>query len=169
MKHVSGFRDLVVRWTKFLRVSHVSVGNANSIPRSGEIWERERLAYFVSSKEYREIFDIAREPVVFEWRICPGHTTGQLFEEVQKMVDENKVHPFHVKERIIFMSMFSDLDWTHKHNEEQCRPQNSSRVSAFAELGAGHFSALQMKKSGTGPLSCQPEGNRSNTAQIVTE
>ena len=49
-------------------------GKCQLHPRSGEIWERERLAYFVSSKEYREIFDIAREPVVFEWRICPGHT-----------------------------------------------------------------------------------------------
>ena len=45
-------------------------GKSQPHPRSGEIWERERLVYFVSSKEYREIFDIAREPVVFEWRIC---------------------------------------------------------------------------------------------------
>ena len=125
-------------------------GKSQPHPRPGDIWERQRLAYFVSSKEYPEFFDIATEPVVFEWRICPGHTTGQLFEEVQKMVDENQVHPFHFKERIIFMSMFNDLDWSHKHNKEICR-HKSSRVSAFAKLGAGHFSALQMMKSGMGP------------------
>ena len=96
-------------------------GKSQPHPRSGELWEQGRLAYFVSFKEYRELFDIARDPFVFEWRIGPTHTTGQLFGDVQKMVDENEVHPFHFKGRIIFTSMYSDLDWTHSRAEDICR------------------------------------------------
>ena len=80
------------------------VGKSPPHPRSGEIWEQERIAYFVASKEYQELFDNAGEPVVFEWRIFPGHTTAQVLQEVQKMTEDEKVS-HHFKGRIIFMSM----------------------------------------------------------------
>ena len=94
-----------------LRVSNVSVENPNPFHEREKFGNERDLHTSSHLKEYPEIFDIAREPVVLEWRICPGHTTSRLFEEVQKMVDENKVHPFHYKERIMVMSMFNDPDW----------------------------------------------------------
>ena len=44
---------------------HVLVANANRIQHR-EIWEHERISYFVTSQEYRELCDIAGESVVFE-------------------------------------------------------------------------------------------------------
>ena len=71
----------------------VSVEKGQPHPRSGEIWEQERIAYFVPASENHEPFDIAGEPVVFEWTLHPGHTTAQLFGEVQKMMNDDEVHP----------------------------------------------------------------------------
>ena len=102
-------------------------GKCQTHPRSREILG------VVEFDPFRELLDIAREPVVFVWRIYPGRTAGQLFPDVQKkMVDENMVHPFHFKGRVIFMSMYNDIDSSQKHNDDFCR-KSSSRVSAYAK------------------------------------
>ena len=85
-------------------------------------WEKfgsRKELHISSNLTHRELFDIAAKPVVFEWRIYPEHTAAQTLQGVQKMmVDENKVHPFHVKERVIFMSMYNDIDFAQRHNED---------------------------------------------------
>ena len=48
------------------------------------------------------------------------------------MVDENMVHPFHFKRRVIFMSMYNDFDSCQRHNEDFCK-KSPSRVSASAK------------------------------------
>ena len=102
-------------------------GQCQTHPRSREIMG------VVEFDPFRELFDIAGEPVVFVWRIYPGRIAGQLFQDVQKkMVVENTVHPFHFKRRVIFMSMYNDIDSNQKHNEDFCR-KSSSRVSACAK------------------------------------
>ena len=58
---------------------------------------------------FRELFAIVGESVVFVWRIYPGRTAEQLFQDVQKKMVENMVHPFHFKGRVIFMSMYNDI------------------------------------------------------------
>ena len=86
----------------------------------------------VAFDPFRELFDIAGKPVVFVWRIYPGRTAGQLFQDVQKKMVENMVHPFHFKGRVIFMSMYNDIDSSQRHNEDFCR-KSPSRVSACAK------------------------------------
>ena len=68
-------------------------GKCQTRPRSGELWEKERIAYFFSSPECRQLHNTAFEPGVFEWRIYPGHTTAQLLDEVQKMLNNDETHP----------------------------------------------------------------------------
>ena len=87
------------------------------------------MSHFVTSQEYRDLFDIAAEPVVFEWKIFPGHTMLLLQEHQTMMENEIKVHPRDFKGRIIFMSRYNDIDWTQKNNEDICR-QNASCVTA---------------------------------------
>ena len=132
-----------------LKVSNVSVENPKPFHEREKFGNERDLHTSSHLKEYREIFDIAREPVVFEWRICQDTPQVGSSKKSRRWSTRTKCIRFHFKERIMFMSMFNDPDWTHKHNEEICR-HNSTRVSAFAKLGAGHFSALQMKKSGMG-------------------
>ena len=58
---------------------------------------------------------------MFEWRIYLGHTTDQLLDEVQKMMNDDNMHPYNFKGRIIFMSMHNDTGWDQKHNEDGCK------------------------------------------------
>ena len=51
-------------------------GQCQTHPRSREIMG------VVEFDPFRELFDIAGEPVVFVWRIYPGRTAGQLFQDV---------------------------------------------------------------------------------------
>ena len=86
-------------------------------PRSGVIWEK-LIACFVTSQEHHKLHNIT-ELVVFEWKKFPGHTTMQLLQEIQTMM-ENEIHvlPSNFKSRIVFMSMYIDIDWTQKNNED---------------------------------------------------
>ena len=46
--------------------------------------------------------------MVFEWKNFPRHTTLQLFQEIQEMMDEMKCPPEKFTDRITFMSMHND-------------------------------------------------------------
>ena len=68
--------------------------------------ENWRTEDFVASEEYRELYDIAGEPVCVGVEKIPGHKTMQLLQVVQTtMNDASKVHPRDFKGRIILMSM----------------------------------------------------------------
>ena len=72
------------------------------------------------------------DPVVFEWKILPGHTTLQLLQEAQKMMEnELKIQPQNFEGRVVFMSMNNDIDRTKRDNEETCK-NKSSYVAAYA-------------------------------------
>ena len=58
----------------------------------------------------KKLFGIDEEPIEFEWNIFLGHT----------------------KDRIIFMSMFNDIDWTEKENHNECF-SNSEKVKNYAK------------------------------------
>ena len=49
---------------------------------------KEKIQWFIDSHEYHELHRIDGVPVVFEWTNFPGHTTLQLFRDIQKMMDE---------------------------------------------------------------------------------
>ena len=68
------------------------------------------------------------------------------------MTDEINIRPREVKGRKIFMTMYSDIDWTQKNNEDICR-QNASWVSAYARncpTGSWTFLGPGDEESGMG-------------------
>ena len=77
----------------------------------------------------------------FEWIIFLGSTTLQLCYKVQKFM--NKMgDPAQFQGRIIFMSMFNDIIWGTKDNEQECIA-NATLVSVFAKrFPAGRWSFL---------------------------
>ena len=88
----------------------------------------ESISYFVTSQVHRELDDIAGEPVVFKWKNFPwahddAAASGGPDDDEKK--NESKVHPRDFKARIIFVSMYHDIDCTQQHNEDT-RRQNSS-------------------------------------------
>ena len=82
----------------------------NECPRSINSW-KDKTEWLTQCSEYRELDRIDGEPVVFEWKNFPGHTTLQLLWEIQRTMEEKKFLPEQSDDWIIFMSMFNDNDW----------------------------------------------------------
>ena len=55
------------------------------------------------------------------------------------MEDALKIEPKHAEDRIIFVSMYNDIDWTERDNEKKCK-ENPAYVAAYARsLTKGHW------------------------------
>ena len=94
-------------------------GKMKENPQSNYAWE-DRLTWFKSSSEYRALDKIDGEPMEFEWNIFPGFSTLQLCHKVQELLSKLSVQPEDFTGRIIFMSMFNDISWGFKDNENEC-------------------------------------------------
>ena len=58
------------------------------------------------------------EPVVLEWKIKGTQRRSSLCEVEHMMKKELNVLPNNFKDRIIFMSMYDDIDWSQKDNDK---------------------------------------------------
>ena len=84
-----------------------------------ELW-KEKMDCFTTTTPYHELDRIHGDPMVFECENVPGHRTLQLLHEVQTMMKEMKCGPELFKDRIIFMTMYNDIDWDKKDNGTVC-------------------------------------------------
>ena len=90
------------------------------------------------------------EPVVFEWKIFPGHTSLKLLQEVQNMMEKDNLQPESFKDRIILMSMYNDIDWG--RNEKAMKniayriPEVFPNTPKGFPKDFGHSSDLDLKK-----------------------
>ena len=55
----------------------------------------------------------------FEWRNFPGFAPLGILDEIQKMMTESKCEPEQLKGRIIFMSVYNDIDRGKRGNREK--------------------------------------------------
>ena len=70
------------------------------------------------------------------------HTTLQVLTEIQEGMAVRRTFPEEFGDRIIFMCMFNDIDWTKKGNCDECS-SNSEKVKDFAKrFPLGHWSFL---------------------------
>ena len=99
-------------------------------PLSNSAWE-EKLSWFKSSSQYRTLDTIDGKLMEFESNIFPGSTTLQLVKEVQKVMNKMS-DPDQFQGRVVFMSMFNDIVWGIKDNEQECLA-NVTLVSVFAK------------------------------------
>ena len=90
--------------------SVLCLGKIFENPQSNDAWE-ERLEWFKTSQEYRNLDRIDGEPMEFEWNIFSGFNTLQLSEEVKSLLLRLGETPKNFTGRIIFMSMFNDISW----------------------------------------------------------
>ena len=65
--------------------SVLCLGKIHENPKSNGAWE-DRLAWFKSSPEYRNLDRIDGEPMEFEWNIFPGFNALQLSDEVKSLL-----------------------------------------------------------------------------------
>ena len=96
-------------------------------PQSNDAWE-QRLGWFKSSPEYRNLDRIDGEPMEFEWNIFSGFNALQLSQEVNSLLLELGETPENFTGRIFFMSMLNDISCGSRDNEKDCM-SNANRVS----------------------------------------
>ena len=129
--------------------SVMCLGKMHENPRSNIAWEL-RLEWFKSTPEYRNFDRIDGEPLEFEWNMFPGFNTLELCTEVQELMSKMSIQPEDFTRRIIFMSMFNDISWKSKDNEQECE-LSAQLVSMCAERfspGRWSFLGLGSEKSG---------------------
>ena len=125
-------------------------------------WEGQ-VEEFKMSASYKELLVIDEEPIEFEWNILTGFSSLQLLQKIQNDLRERNIEPEKFTDRIIFMSMFNDIDWTRKGHDGICI-SNSERVKEYEKrfsrghwtfLGPGHEKEEVRRKMG---LYCHSNG-----------
>ena len=99
---------------------------------------------------FSELNRIDGKPMEFEWMILPALKTAAILKEIQNKIGESQCDPVDFKDMIIFMSMFNDIEWEARGNEEICE-NNSKSVAEYArQFLRGHLSFLGLspRKSG---------------------
>ena len=77
--------------------------------------------------------------------IFPGCTSIEILRQIQKVLQNSTKNPEQLEGRILFMSMFNDMDWTKNRISVECI-SNSKQVSDYAREDIGHSSFLEMRK-----------------------
>ena len=130
-------------------------GKMSENPQSNTVW-KDKLTWFKSLSQYRALDTFDGEPMEFEWNIFPGFTILQLvdevheFNKVQEFLSKMSEQPEEFTGRIIFKSMFNDISWGSKDNEQECE-LSAKLVSICARRFSqedGHSSDLDQKRSG---------------------
>ena len=57
------------------------------------------------------------EPIEFECDLFTGFTSLQILQEIQNNLQKRNIKPEECTDRIIFMSMSNDIDWTGKRHD----------------------------------------------------
>ena len=118
-----------------------------------------------------EFLGIDGEAIEFEWNILPGFTTLQILQQTQNDLQSKNIEPEQFPDRVIFMSMFNDTDWTKRNIEETCA-SNSEKVTLYAQrFPQGHWTFIGhgegMKWYGTRDY--KPEGKLDSIASKTVQ
>ena len=121
--------------------SVLCLGKIHENLQSNTAWG-QRLEWFKTTPDYRNLDRTDGEPMDFEWNIFPRFNTLQLSQEVQELPLRLNETPQNFTRRIIFMSMFNDISWWSKENKIECE-SNAQLVCLFARrFGTRQWSCL---------------------------
>ena len=92
------------------------------------------------------------EPMEFEWNISPEFTTLQLCNKVQGFLSTVNKQPEEFTGRIIFMSIFNDISWRSKDNEQECELSAKLFLIYARRFSPGRWSLLGPGSERSGKL-----------------
>ena len=148
--------------------SVLCLGKIHENSQSNTAWE-QRLDWFKTSPEYRNLDRIDGEPMKFEWNIFPRFNTLQLSQEVQKLLLGLNETPENFTGKIIFMSMFEKISCGTKDNKRESEA-NAQLASLYAKkFGAGQWSFLGpgSEKKWYSISEDSPRGEWDQTAELM--
>ena len=119
----------------------------------------------------RSNYKIDGESIEVEWNIFPGFASLQMHQEIQDDLKKRNIEPEKITDRIIFFTMFNDIDWTRKGNDEICI-SNSENVKTYAKkFSQGHWTFLGPgdEKTWYGESKYPPEGKLNSVASQMAQ
>ena len=107
----------MIQWTKAKVLVHsdsvpclVKVSDSKD---ANKRWEGQ-VEEFQMSLSYKGLLGIDGEAIEFEWNVFPGFLSLQILQEIRNELRKRNIEPEKLIDRIIFMSMFNDIDRTRK-------------------------------------------------------
>ena len=93
---------------------------------------------------FRELQGLDGDPIDFEWKIFPGAKALDNLHTIQAELEGKNIKPEKFSDRIIFRSMFNDIELESKGNEDYCA-LTSRKIKEYAsfftmDLGPGEES-----------------------------
>ena len=119
-------------------------------PERVKAW-KEKIDWFLNSRQYKELDRVDVEPMEFEWTNFPAFTTLQIFAGSQNMMIEIRCETEQLQGRIIFMSLYNDIVWGENGNRETVLRILSWFQSMLENVrkDIGRFLSLDQRRSGT--------------------
>ena len=106
----------------------------------------DEVEEFRLSTSYRELLGFDGELIDFEWNISQDLRHWRSSRRSRKTCKIANLEPEDFEDRIIFMSMFNDIEWTKRGNSEQCI-SNSEKVNKYAKrFSRGHLAIPRPRK-----------------------
>ena len=136
--------DQVKRWSKAkVRVYSHSVLCLGKTPSGEEA--KTRWSNQVKFQMYcpvEEFLGIGGEAIEFEWNILPRFTTLQILRQIQNDLQNENTTPEQFLDRIIFMSIFNDIERTQRNNEEICASKSEQEKKYAQRFKTGHWTFI---------------------------
>ena len=108
-----------------------------------------------------ELLGIDGKPFEFEWNVLQVQTTMGIFHEVQTRMT---VRLEEFKDRIIFMSMFNNIDWTRNGYYKECHSNSEMERDQAKKFSLGH---LGEEENWYGTQNYKLEGQWNSIADVM--
>ena len=91
----------------------------------------DQVSTLKMSPTFRELQGLDGDPIDFEWKIFPGAKALDILHKIQAYLQGKNITPEKFSDRIIFMSMFNDIELERKDNEDSCA-LTSKKIKEYA-------------------------------------
>ena len=165
----------VIKWTK-AKVH----GNSDSFSclvkiteqaESSERWGGQ-LMDFQSTDSIHEFYGIDGEPIEFERNLFPGCTSLELLRKIYGDLQRRNIDPEKFGNRLVFMSMFNDVDSIKKKRTKMNVFQNCEEIKDYAKRftrGQWTFCGPGSEERWCGTCACTPEGKWNSVTALMLQ
>ena len=138
--------------------------------KMGESW-KSKIQWYSDNNYFKDLNRIDGQTMEFEWKIFPGLTAMGILNQIQQMMRELQCEPENFTGRIIFMSMFHDIVWDAKGNDEFCENIQKTIKQHARRFPRGHRSLLGLgsEKKWYGTYDHKPDGSWDRTAEKMLQ
>ena len=136
-------KEQAIRWTKarvYVYSDTVScLGKFHGPEDAIRRWN-DQVSTLKMCPTFRELQGLDGDPIDFEWKIFPEAL--YIRHKIQADLQGKNITPQKFSDRIIFMSMFNDIELGRKDNEDSCA-LTSRKIKEYAsKVNDGHWAFL---------------------------